>query len=384
MTPQEPDDRIQPELSVPLDGRLFLYVAFDWGEGVDLEQARRLVPDASRSLAFASRSRTPPSIAFRPPPLRFRLDPVPLPLPGLAKDTRAVVVATVFNFAAVGVAMHLPFRLTRAELVTLAGHLADPATAVPIVQEARLAVWPLYEKLLSSIQKPQWNEDLWEEYFVFQFQPGAPLKPADLLASGQAAWPAALVRLEDQPLCADEVKEALHLHLRYGMNDLFVPDWAAAVLLDDEQEAAETLQAIEFANLQLLEYRHIDDRLDQLMSRAQDLLGSAARSRWPFWRRHDAGVRHLGELRVEAAALFERTGNVLKLVGDQYLARVYRLLASRFHLKEWERNIQRKLEAVEGVYEVLSDQTAAFRTEFLEIIVIALIAVEIVLAIFRH
>src|SRR5262249_22061451 len=187
-----------------------------------------------------------------------------------------------------------------------------------------------------------------------------------------------------QPLCDEEVKESLRLHLRYGEADLFVADWPAAFLLDDEQESADTLQTVEFANLQLLEYRYIDDRLDELMSRARGLLPSGGRSRWPFRRTLDAGVRLLGGLRVEAVTLFERTGNVLKLVGDQYLARVYRLLAARFHLREWERNIQRKLEAVEGVYEVLSNQSSAFRTEFLEIIVIILIAVEIVLAIWRH
>ena len=68
--------------------------------------------------------------------------------------------------------------------------------------------------------------------------------------------------------------------------------------------------------------------------------------------------------------LFERTGNVLKLVGDPYLARVYRLLDTRFHLDTWEKSIQRKLEVAEGVYQVVSDQAAAFRLEFLEIVVV--------------
>jgi len=83
---------------------------------------------------------------------------------------------------------------------------------------------------------------------------------------------------------------------------------------------------------------------------------------------------------VEATGLFERTGNVFKLIGDQYLARAYRLLATRFHLRDWERSIQRKLDVIEGIYEVVSNRTVTFRTEFLEIIVIILIMLEIVLA----
>jgi uncharacterized Rmd1/YagE family protein len=64
--------------------------------------------------------------------------------------------------------------------------------------------------------------------------------------------------------------------------------------------------------------------------------------------------------------------------------RVYRRLASRFHLEDWERSIQRKLEIAEGVYQVISDQAAIYRTEFLEIIVISLIFLEILLAVFRR
>ncbi len=75
---------------------------------------------------------------------------------------------------------------------------------------------------------------------------------------------------------------------------------------------------------------------------------------------------------------------MLKLVGDQYLSRVYRLLSVRFHLDEWEQNIQRKLEVAEGVYQVVADQTNTYRTEFLEIVVIGLIMIEILLALYGH
>jgi hypothetical protein len=199
-----------------------------------------------------------------------------------------------------------------------------------------------------------------------------------------ADWAAGLVHLEDQPLSEEEVAEALRLALRYGRCDLFVPDWAAAVLVDHEEECEETLQAVELANLQLLEYRHIDNRLDDIVAQAYRLLERASRARLPFWRTYDAPLRVLGELKVEANALFERTTNVLKLIGDQYLARVYRLVATRFHLRGWQRSIERKLEGLEGVYEVISHQSATFRTEFLEIVVIVLILVEVVLAVVRH
>src|SRR5207253_5238195 len=136
--------------------------------------------------------------------------------------------------------------------------------------------------------------------------------------------------------------------------------------------------------LQLLEYRFIDKLLDDRLTEAYRLIHPLTRRWLPFWRTHAQPLRALGELRIYANSLFERTGNTLKLVGDQYLARVYRILASRFHLEEWEQSIQRKLDVTEGVYQVISDQTDTYRAEFLEIVVVVLILLEVVLALVRH
>jgi hypothetical protein len=368
----------EPPAAAVLGGRLHVYVAFDWGDEIDLEHAGRLAPGAA--LALSRRPRTPSSFTYKPPPLRFRVAPAPIDLPPGQPTTSEAAEVTVFDFAAVSVSFCVPFRLTPAELSALAGHLATPAAGAALVQAARAAVRPLHEKLLPVIQAPLWKDDLWEEYFVFQFPPGEPLTPEALLGE-RAGWLAGLLRLEDQPLSAEEAAEALRLPLRYGRHDLFLPDWGAAVLLDHEQECKETLQTVEFANLQLLEYRHIDDRLDAALAGASR---TVRRGRLPFWRSHAAPLRSLGELKVEANGLFERTGNVLKLIGDQYLARVYGLLAARFHLREWERSIGRKLDVIEGLYKVVSDQTVTFRTEFMEAVVIGLILLEVLLAIFRH
>jgi hypothetical protein len=225
-----------------------------------------------------------------------------------------------------------------------------------------------------------WSE-LSEEYFVFQLPPADALPPASTLLAKHSSWLAGLVRLEPGPLSPDEIQEALRLHLCYSPTDLFLPDWAAAVLVDSDCD--ETLQTIEFANLQLLEYRHIDGRLDNRMGEAYGLIHPLAKSRWPTWRMHARPLRDLGELRIEANSVFERTADALKLVGDQYLSRVYRMLSTRFHLEEWGLSIRHSLDALERVYQVLSDHAAKYRTELLELIIILLIAFEIVMAFVR-
>src|SRR5439155_1339973 len=90
-------------------------------------------------------------------------------------------------------------------------------------------------------------------------------------------------------------------------------------------------------------------------------------------------IFEIGQLQVDNAVLFEGVNNALKLLGDQYLARVYRLVSDRFHLAEWDASILRKLQSLESIYQKLSDEAANRRTETLEWIVIVLIAVEILI-----
>lgn len=143
---------------------------------------------------------------------------------------------------------------------------------------------------------------------------------------------------------------------------------------------------IEFANVQLLEFRHIDDRLDDRLEAAYRLIRPTDHARKPigFWPKHGPAMRSVRELEIEATSLFERADNALKLIGDQYLSRVYGLASTRFHLNGWQQSIRRKLETVGDVYDLLVQQAGGTRMELLEVIVVVLIALEIVLAIFRH
>lgn len=353
-----------------LQGTLHIYVAFDWGDEIVLDRVQAIVPASAQELP--RRRRTPLSFFYRPAPLRVPLKPVTLDLAALG-TVQADAAATLFDFGAVSVSIHVPIASAPEPLLQLAGSLAESG---PIIQRAREAVEPLYRQLLPAVHDPLWQDDLSEEYFVFQFAPEILPKCTD------QAWLAGMVHLESGPLSSDEIADALRYRLSYSPDDLFIPDWAAAVLFDRDCE--DTLHAISFANLQLLEFRHIDSRLDESLKSASRIIQPLTHSRLAYWRMHDADLRTLGELKVEANGLFERTGNALKLIGEPYLARIYRLVAARFHLETWTENIQRKLDVAEGVYQVVSDQAASFRTEFLEIIVVLLILIEIILAFVKH
>ena len=157
------------------------------------------------------------------------------------------------------------------------------------------------------------------------------------------------------------------LSLSSTPDDLVALDWAAGFVAD--RDCADTLQVIEFANVQLLEFRHIDDRLDDRLEAAYRLIRPHQRrgpSAW--WGSHHDALRNVRELEIEATSLFERADNALKLIGDHYLSRVFDLASTRFHLRDWQQSIRRKLDTVGDVYDLLVQQAGGHRMEVLEII----------------
>ena len=55
------------------------------------------------------------------------------------------------------------------------------------------------------------------------------------------------------------------------------------------------------------------------------------------------------------------------------------MVSQRLHLAEWDTGILRKLQALESIYEKMSDQATTRRMEVLEWIIIILIAISIIL-----
>ncbi|SIO66547.1 hypothetical protein SAMN05444166_8124 [Singulisphaera sp. GP187] len=357
-----------------LDITIHLAFAFDIGYEIDLETAQALLPGEAGLLA--RRRRTPESIRYRPAPLRLAIDPGDIVLPGGRKTIQPPrAELSVFDFGALSLTVQFPARMSPEEILQLAGDLADPT---PLNEAARRVVTPLIDRLYPAVTGLEVSA-LSEEYIIFQVNNVDP----DWIAS-HTAWVAGLVRLEPDGLSKSEVAEANRLSLSYTPTDLVTLDWAAGFVAD--RDCADTLQVIEFANVQLLEFRHIDDRLDDRLEAAYKLIGTGHDRRWspPSWRMHGSAMRNVRELEIEATSLFERADNALKLIGDQYLSRVFELASTRFHLREWQQSIRRKLDTVGDVYDLLVQQSGVSRMETLEIIVILLIAMEIVLAIYRH
>lgn len=364
-----------PEFLLDVCGEVYVNVAMDWGDEIDLRRAAQLAPSQEQELA--RRTRTPASFGYRPAPLRFPLGTIKIERAETGPIS-ARLEASVFDFG--GVNLRAVFEAPSTG-EALRGFAGNPSLLQSIIRTIQAAAASLFEILQPAIKDAR-REELAEEYVIFRFDPKSLPNPEALLQN-HAAWLAGLLRLESNDLSAEQVADALERRVSYTPGDLVIVDWAAAVVVDHDCE--ETLQTLEFANLQLLEFRLIDRRLDDSLNQAYKVIHSlTGRRRFFPWGNQDRPLRVLGDIKIETESLFERAGNALKLVGDQYLAKVYRLAASRLHLDEWSQSIHNSLDVVESVYQILSDQASAARIELMELIVIVLIAVEILLSLIGH
>lgn len=362
------------ESGTVLYATIYLALALDIGYEIDLERVREALQGVKGTLP--RRRRTPESIQYRPAPVRAVVAADSLNLPaGFQTSSPPRAELSLFDFGAISLMIAFPVQLDADSLLALAGELADLAA---MTASARQLLTPWLERIRPAVIDFD-ASGLSEEYIIFQFGEVGP----DWLEQ-HADWVARLVRLDPNPLGPGEVREATRLALSYSLNDVVVIDWAAGVVAD--REYADTLQVIEFANVQLLEFRNIDNELDDRLEAAYRLIHPDPGRRFSVfsWRPHAGALRHVRELEIEATSLVERAENALKLIGDQYLARVFGLASTRFHLNDWEQSIRRKLDTVGDVYDLLIDQAGSRRAEALEVTIVVLIALEIILALLRH
>jgi hypothetical protein len=349
-----------------LDGRLFAFVAFDVGFEIDLARIAGLCA-AERARGLRPRRPAPPSVRYPEPPVEVQLEDHRLP-----DGTTATLTARFFDFGVVSFCFNMPPPPTVEELAARGRYLVDQAGLVEAA-EARLRL--LVERVRPAIVRFGLN-DIREEYFIFALTEleGAPTAAALLAEAGPAL--AGALALEPAALEGAYVAELLGTAVSYNPSDLVLCDWNAALVYDRRWD--DTVAVLEFLNIQLLELRFQDGRLDRALERFAGVprrrggLGS-------FLNPYRQPVRELAELTVESALLSERAMNAMKLLGDDYLARVAGCLADRLHLADWAATVRRKQEAVARLYETLNDRLAVLRGEALELAIVLLILFEIAL-----
>ena len=73
-------------------------------------------------------------------------------------------------------------------------------------------------------------------------------------------------------------------------------------------------------------------------------------------------------IRTQSIAQFEALDRDIKLIGDWYSARVYDLLSKKFKFDAWHTTIKEKLDSLEDIYSIASENLGMSKTKILEMI----------------
>ena len=157
-------------------------------------------------------------------------------------------------------------------------------------------------------------------------------------------------------------------------------EWNSAIVYEPSRER-DIVDVLEFALAHLLEVRYYDDVLDRRLSEVYDAVRLGRERLWrnPF----SSIVREANTRYIEFSELMERIDNSLKVVGDFYLATIFRAAAKRFRIPDWQQSITRKMDLLARVSGLLQGETNVRRSLFLEIAILLLFVFETFLTLLR-
>jgi hypothetical protein len=312
-----------------------------------------------------------PAPAFsRPAPdyVRFERPPVLEPLRVDNFEARA----KYYDYGVVSIELDQQFSLDWPGLVERsASLLSDPS----VEQRALDLLKPRLEKARAALVNPYKNW-LDEEYVIITVIPEAPADNTGELLAQHGRRIAQIVRGENRPLSEAECQEILAASISYYPNDLLVVGWSAAFVYDNAAAAGPTLQLLEYANTQLLEFRRYDELLTGVLAGVYRSIdkGTGVWRRWGL-----AGeAERLNTIRLDVIEIAERTETSIKFLSDMFYARMYRLAAARVGVPDYRRLVDHKLQTAGELYEFMVDRFDRGRGFFLELIVVIILLIEIV------
>jgi hypothetical protein len=130
------------------------------------------------------------------------------------------------------------------------------------------------------------------------------------------------------------------------------------------------IELFEISNLQLLKLRILDYQLDARLEKSVELLRKEQRL---LFRSRDVRntIKEIVQTRTQTILESEAIEHNIKLIGDWYSARLYNLLSKKFHLDDWRRNINEKIDSLEDIYTIASENFTISLGTTLEFIIIA-------------
>ena len=359
------------EAVIPVRGCFRILYLYEVAEAIHLDRVR--------SLRESSRPEPP---AGRVPPvpqyLRFERPPVSEPIDALVLEdgSRIAGSAKYYDYGVVSIELELPFESEWDGLVLQSSLLIGSSEL-----ESSASAWlrAALSRARPALTKP-YDSWLTEDYQITYLQDVAgpdhqKLSAAELL-SARGSEIAQLVRGESVALSDVERAEVLQSSLSYSQNDLLVVGWTGAVVYGSGEVAAATIQLLEYANTQLLEFRYYDGLLTNVLNSVYRFLEHKG-GRFGDWRLSGESTR-VNTIRLDVMELTEKVDNAIKFLSDMFYARLYNLIAAKVGVPDYRRLVEQKLRTAGELYRFMVDQFNQARSFVLELAIVVILVIEIV------
>jgi hypothetical protein len=350
--------------------QLILFYLFDIAESIDLNAVPSLIGGPTEAARLQPKQPTPPYVQYDKPPLSFDGEVVGIGnLDGFRPRFR------VYDYGVVAIALTKPFAGSWSDFAALGQTLMENAD---FEQRAEHLCRDVANRLRAACVSPR-VAYLSEDYKVYAVHELDRPQAVDQLLADHGAEIAAMLRGERQLLSEQERQAVLQHRISYLADDVVIPTWNAAFVFDTPSGMAAAIEILEFANSQLLEFRHYDELLDT------ELVAIYSRLRQPQWydqwisSRYTRAAREVHALFIDVNELTDRTENALKFIGDIYAVRVFSLVGDRLGLGRWKADVESKLKTLDDIYRFAVEQSSMSRGQFLELTIVLILVFELVL-----
>jgi hypothetical protein len=347
---------------------LFLY---DVAEAIRLDALGSLLGASSATSVTAEPpSAVPQYLRFERPPIAETLEPFTL-----QSGERAEAKAKYYDYGVVSIEMQLSFECTWDSIVSQSARWSG---AVELENRAAELLRAALKRIARALVKPV---DTWlrEDYSIIQLDEvhdaqGHALSAAELLSQHSHEL-AQLVRAESVPLSDVERQEVLQSSISYSQTDLLIVGWLGALVYGNSEQTTSTIQLLEYANTQLLEFRYYDGLLTDLLNAVYRSL-ERERVLFSAWRLSREAA-HLNTIRLDVMELTERIDNAIKFLSDMYYARLYGLISAKVGVPDYRRLVDQKLRTAGELYRFMVDQFNQSRSFVLELLVVIILFIEL-------
>jgi hypothetical protein len=266
------------------------------------------------------------------------------------------------------VVLHSPFAGDWNDLLLLASRWVWD---IDFAAQATELVMRHLERAKSALVKP-YASWLSEDYLIFQIQRASECASVADLIERRSSDIAKVVRGDMGPLADSEINEVMRSRISYYA----VIGWNAAFIYDSASGAETAVQLLEYANSQLLEFRHYDEMLTKELETAYKLLDKEI-SVFARWRMARSAFR-LHTVLLDVQELTEHADNAIKFLSDMFSARFYKLAALKVGVPDYKNLVTGKVHTAEELYRFMVEQFNQSRAFFLEVTVVIILVIELV------